>query len=81
MIIERTSAEVDQETQALFHEIEPLIQQGYSICNAVKTVKNLSSVNTNLGWYRRIKEYTIKQGYPADVNCYIGRPRKDKVKN
>ena len=78
-VIERTSSDVDNETRELFEEIEPLIQQGHSICNAVKTVKNVSSVNTKLGWYRRIKEYAIQQGYPADVNVEYGRPRKVKT--
>ena len=77
-VIERSAADVDKETKELFQQIEPLIQQGHSICNAVKTIKNMSSVNTKLGWYRRIKEYTISQGYPADVNCVMGRPRKVK---
>ena len=79
-VIERTSTDVDNETVELFHQIKPLIEDGYSICGAVKMVKNLTSVNTGLSWYKRIREYTISQGYPADVNCMIGRPRKVKRK-
>ena len=79
-VIERTTRDVDNETVELFHQIKPLIEDGYSICRAVKTVKNLTSVNTGLSWYTRIREYTISQGYPADVNCMIGRPRKVKRK-
>ena len=79
-VIERTTDDIDSETIELFNEIKPLIDNGYSICRAVKTVKNLTSVNTGLSWYKRIREYTISQGYPADVNCMIGRPRKVKRK-
>ena len=78
MIIERTTADVEDETHELFLEIKPLLDKGYSINQSVKTVKKLKSLNTQLGWYQRIKEYVVKQGYPADVNCMYGRPRKDR---
>ena len=79
-VIERTTDDMDSETVQLFNEIKPLIDNGYSICRAVKTVKNLTSVNTKLTWYQKVKQYCIDNGYPADVNKKIGRPRKMRGK-
>ena len=77
-VIERTSDDMDSETIELFNEIKPLIEDGYSICRAVKTVKGVTSVNTKLTWYQKVKQYCIDNGYPADVNLKYGRPRKVK---
>ena len=77
-VIERTSTDMDCETVELFNQIKPLIEDGYSICRAVKTVKNLTSVNTNLGWYQRVRQYCIDEGYPADINRKLGRPKKTR---
>lgn len=77
-VIERSDKDMDNETIQLFQQIKPLIDNGYSICNAVKTVKGINSVNTHLGWYQRVRQHCIEQGYPADVNKKIGRPRKVK---
>ena len=68
-VIERTTQDIDNETVALFNEIEPWLREGYSICNAVKKVKNKRCVNTSLSWYKRIRDYAISRGYPADTDC------------
>ena len=64
-VIERTTKEIEQETQDLFHEIKPLLDKGYSYSKAVREIKQLpyGYPCNNLAWYRNLIEYGEKQGY------------------
>lgn len=64
-IIERTSKDLQDETIELFNECKPLIDEGYSMTHAIRTVKNLRPGNgfTDTAWYKRFKEYAATQGY------------------
>lgn len=57
MIIERTQEDIQRETEELYAEIKPYLDDGLSVYKSVRIVKNKNSVNTNLAWYKRIVEY------------------------
>ena len=57
MIIERSQADINRETEELYEQIKPYLDKGYGVYKSVKIVKNKNSVNTNLAWYKRIVEY------------------------
>ena len=57
MIIERSQADIQRETEELYEQIKPYLDKGYGVNKSVKIVKNKNSVNTNLAWYKRIVEY------------------------
>lgn len=56
-IVERSSADIQKETEELYEQIKPYLDEGYGVHKSVKIVKNTNSVNTNLGWYKRLVEY------------------------
>ena len=64
-VIERTSADVDQETVDLFNKCKPYLDKGYGFYKTLRIVKNIPETSCfgNSSWYRRFKEYAATQGY------------------
>ncbi len=70
-IIERTNADIEQETIDLFNECKPYLDKGYGFYPALRIVKNIpeSSAFGNRSWYKRFRKYAESQGYrPLGVN-------------
>lgn len=64
VIVEKSSAERDQEAEDLFDEIKPLLDQGLTIRKAVREVKGLNHNSfTNQDWYKRVYEIGVSNGY------------------
>lgn len=61
-IIERNTAEREEEIKKLFEECKPLLEEGLSLRKAVMKVKNKANVNTKLAWYRELKQMAINEG-------------------
>ena len=64
-IIERTSAEVEQEAVDLYDACKPLLDKGMTLYQAVRVVKRIIG-SSNFGsnaWYRRFRDYALEQGY------------------
>jgi len=61
-IIERSDEDLDRETEELFKEIQPLLDNGLSIKQAVKVTKNATITGEN-AWYKKLKEYCKERGY------------------
>jgi len=64
VIVEKSSAERDQEDRELFDEIKPLLDKGLTIRKAVREVKGLNHNSfTNQDWYKRVYEIGVSNGY------------------
>lgn len=64
-VIERTQADIDKETEDLYQQCKPYLDEGYTLHNAVKKVKGIkesSNVN-NQAWYKRYRDYALEHGY------------------
>lgn len=76
-VIETTTQQRNQETQQLFESIRPLLDQGYSYMAACiqigHTTKKAASGSYRNGWFRDLKEYGAKEGYP--YKDYSGKRR------
>ncbi len=77
-VISQTTAEQKKETQQLFKQIQPLLDDGYGYMSALikigKVHNNTKNSNYRYRWFRELKEYGETQGYPYDE--YSGRGRK-----
>lgn len=62
-IIERNTAEREEDIKKLFEECKPLLEEGLSLRKAVMKIKGKESVNTRLAWYRELKQMTIDEGF------------------
>ena len=64
-VIERTTKDIEKETQELFQSCKPYLDQGYGFHAAIRKVKGLSeSYNFGgLSWYKRFRDYAVSQGY------------------
>ena len=64
-ILERTTQEVDQETQELFQKCKPYLDQGIGFYKTLQIVLDLPTT-TGIGsrsWYHRFRDYALTQGY------------------
>lgn len=63
-VIERTTSERKQDMLDLFNEVEPLLQKGVPLTNAVAEVKGLEHRGfQNRAWYKELKQYVLDNGY------------------
>lgn len=76
-VIETTTEERHEETKALFEQIKPYLDKGYSYMNALieigKVQKHLRSPTYNHGFFKDLKRYGESQGYP--YSKYSGKGR------
>ena len=67
-VISQTTAERNEETKALFEQIRPLLDDGYSYMTACvmvgKCKGGLKNSYYNFGWFKDLKAYGESQGYP-----------------
>ena len=62
-VIEQSTSDRRAETQRLFHEVKPYLDQGYGLWSAAKKVTGKEACNSRSGWYRDLIEYCNSQGY------------------
>jgi hypothetical protein len=62
-VIQQTTAERNQETQELFQQIRPYLDQGYGYYTAVRKATGRTPNNYKNGWYRALIDYGETQGY------------------
>lgn len=64
-VIERTSAQIDEETKELFEQCKPYLDKGIGFHKACRIVKNIPETSSfgNNSWYKRFRDYAISQGY------------------
>ena len=62
-VIEQSTQERRAETERLFQQLKPLLDQGYGLWTSVMMVTGRTSVNSQSGWYRDLKEQCRKEGY------------------
>ena len=77
-VIERSTAERNAETKALFDTIRPLLDNGYSYMGALAKIGRVPRMYRSSyyqqGWFRELKAYGESQGYPYEE--YSGKGRK-----
>lgn len=77
-VIETSTTERNRETEQLFKEVKPLLDEGYSYMTALieigKVTPNLRPHAYTTGWFNDLKEYGKTQGYP--YHMYRWRRRK-----
>lgn len=61
MIIESSEKDIQNETIELFNQMKPYLDNGDTFTTALKKVGRYS--NSRAGWYKRIHEYVLNQGY------------------
>ena len=64
-VITQTTAERNQETQELFQQCKPYLDEGKGFYESCRIVRNIPSTSCfgNRSWYKRFKSYAISQGY------------------
>ena len=64
-VVERTTADVDEETKELFEQCKPYLDDGLGFYDALRIVKNIPETSCfgNRSWYKRFKAYAKTQGY------------------
>ena len=62
-VIEQTTAERRQETVDIFNKVQPYLDRGYSLRQAVLRCTDRNITNVKNGWYRDLIEYCESQGY------------------
>ena len=67
-VISQTTSERRQETQNLYQQCQPYLEQGYSLHKAAWKVTGTQPSNTRNGWYRDLIDYAISQGYDYHGN-------------
>ena len=60
-IIESREADIQRETRELYQQIKPYLDDGKSFTYALHQIGK--GINVKSGWYKRLREYTISQGY------------------
>lgn len=67
-VITQTTAERQEETENLFNQIRPLLDDGYSYTSALKKIGKLKVKNRvyQQAWFRDLKEHGKKMGYPYE---------------
>ena len=78
-VISQTTSERNEETRQLFEQIKPLLDDGYGYMSALVQIGRVTKSESKCGhyrhaWFRDLKEYGEKMGYPYSV--YSGRERK-----
>lgn len=61
VIIESREEDIQRETRELYAQIKPYLDEGKSFTYALKKIGK--GINVKSGWYQRLREYTINQGY------------------
>lgn len=65
-VIETTTAERKQQTQDLFEQCRPLMDDGLTLGKAVRQVTGLQhTAYYSRRWYKELKKYAESQGYQA----------------
>ena len=62
-VIEQNTQERRAETERLFHQLKPLLDQGYGLWTATIMVTGRTSINSKSAWYRDLKEQCRTAGY------------------
>lgn len=64
-VICQTTGEREAETQKLFEQVKPLLDDGYSYNRAVRVVKQTkTSYVSHYRWFKDLLKYGESQGYP-----------------
>ena len=62
-VVSQTTSEREEETKELFEQCKELMNEGYTLNQAVRKIKNLNYHSlTKRAWYRDLKEYAETQG-------------------
>ena len=63
-VITQSTRERDEETKQLFQDCIPYLEQGYSLHQAVRTIKGITHHSiSQRAWYKDLKKYAASQGY------------------
>lgn len=68
-VISQTTSERNKETQELFEQCKPYLDDGYSLSHALIIVKELtySTGFQNRAWFKELRQYAKTQGYDSRV--------------
>lgn len=66
-VITQNSQERQQETEQLFEQIKPYLEQGYTYRDAVKAIGRIpenTNPNIRVSWFHHLVKYGESKGYP-----------------
>ena len=63
-VIQQSTAERKKETEELWEQCKPLLEEGLSLNQAVQKVKGIKHhAVSRRAWYRELQNYAKEQGY------------------
>lgn len=82
-VIEQSTTERQEETEKLFQEIKPYLDEGFGFHTSLEKIGRINKntrLNRKNGWFRDLVEYGESQGYTYGNHIYHHANRVGRVK-
>lgn len=82
-VVEQSTSERQEETEKLFHEIKPYLDEGFTYNQSLVKVGKITAntrLNSRNGWFYHLIKYGESQGYTYGNHIYHHANRVGRVK-